>query len=380
MSGTLKRKMAPKRWAQVYTDRQDSILQKRLEKEQRDAEERAFILKQREEKRRQEKERAEYEAEVADEVASDSSADSPKGTRPPPKSPTKLRMVIRDCRHTIENLSPPPKQKDWSAHWGTCLACYLCNRPAINDCTVCPKCNLIYHNLCHSYQSGISSRYSSDICPNCDEEHQLDMLHYYEMVDKLRTEKIRSISAEIITRRAHVFLARKNLKWARQMITMIQAIVRGKMARNKYKINRRSFFRVVLMNILQLPQYADVPLKHILLVITINDTYKNIQLFRFDKTAETVFDETILVPGIAAYMTVIFTLGVREEVYTYNLVGQAQLSVRDMVNAAHRKEYVLNFMDNILVSIRNILYAYYSICVPYVAYYDGCVHRHDVYQ
>src|SRR4051812_31754056 len=31
-----------------------------------------------------------------------------------------------DCKHSIDNVVPPPKQADWHAHWGTQLMCHIC--------------------------------------------------------------------------------------------------------------------------------------------------------------------------------------------------------------------------------------------------------------
>lgn len=352
MLATLSRKMAPKKWSQVYSERADAIQVRRQDKEKMLEQERKIILRARKERMEQ------MEANKNKETGVDS--DDPGDGNPSKMS--KVREAMNDCKRSIYNLVPPPSQLDWHAHWGSSLVCYICERPALTECTLCPKCNIISHHLCLQSQAMNTSGASpSSSCPNCAETYQAELDNYYREVERLKYERMLEISAEMVTRRAHVFLAVRRLAKAKYMLTRIQACVRGIIQRIKYRVMKRPHLRVVLLNVNQLPALPEAVTKNGLLIITVMDTFKNIQLFRFDKPLESIMAETVLVPGVASYMTLILTIASKEEAYSFTLTAQAQLCVRDMVSSSMKKEFVLNFMEKILVSLLSP-YSHASLC------------------
>jgi hypothetical protein len=98
-----------------------------------------------------------------------------------------------------------------------------------------------------------------------------------------------------------------------------------------------------------------------LIIIAVHDTFKNMQLFRYDKTVENLLaGEMILIPGICLYHTLLITIcmkdtGTGNGVYT--LIGQAQLQIRDIGKRTKKSsEITLNFLERI--SVNNCLFLF----------------------
>jgi len=328
----------------VYTEKAEQIKQHWADKAKIDAIERELTLKERRE-RIEALKRAEEAEEEENQIIN---------------SPTKSKYnksALFECRRTVFNLSPPPTHGDWHGHWGNCLLCYICEKPAVTDTTRCSKCNIIAHVLCMQYKIMNSDHPEHrDMCPHCEEALRMEEEFYQREVDRLKYERLLELSATMVTRRAHVYLAMKRYERTRQSIRHIQAVCRGIITRLRYKIQRRAVLRVVLLNILRLPALPEPIMKTGLLVMTVMDTFKGIQLFRFDVPLETVLEESLLVPGLASYMTLVFTLCLKEEVYTYAMLAQAQICIRDMINPAQKKEVGLNLMEKIQVTLLDGIY------------------------
>lgn len=335
----------PKKWNQVYTERAEEIKRQWAERDRIESEERELMLKSRRERMENLKriESLEYPYENNDEEEEENQL-----VNSPVKS--KYKKPIMDCKRTIYNLAPPASQMDWHEHWGSSLLCYICDKPAVTEMTRCPKCNVVAHILCVNSQPMRYDRPDGqDLCPHCEESRRKEQEFYEQEIERLKYQRLLEISAAMVTRRALVYLAMKRYDRTRQSIRRIQAVCRGIIARLRYRIQRRAFLRVVLLSILHLPNIPEQVLRNGLMVVTIMDTFKGNQIFRFDQSLETVLEEKILIPGLASYMTMVFTLCTKEEVYTYSMIAQAQLCIRDMVNPSKRKDVNLNFLEKIQV-------------------------------
>eukprot|EP01039_Chlorochromonas_danica_P004438 gene4438-4862_t len=64
----------------------------------------------------------------------------------------------------------------------------------------------------------------------------------------------------------------------------------------------------------------------------------------------TLLLHTLLIPGLASYMTLFLTLVIKEDIHSYSLLAQGQLAVRDMINPAVKKAFRVNFLEKIWVS------------------------------
>ena len=309
--------------------------------------------------------------------------------------------VFRECKHTATNLLPPPKQLDYSAHWGTTLLCYACSKPAINDCTVCSKCDMVVHNLClaerelnqhmpnllvslRTRSRSLNSENFKDFynppslmnnntleaghkCPNCEETFEADMRYYESIVKRLKEERLHNFYASMIGYRILIFIEKCRLNRKKVKIVKLKATFRGILARKKFQQMLQSKQqKILLLHLLQLPLILKE--SDSLIIITIFDTFKNLQLFRFDKTIENVFHETIMVPGVSYSHTLLISIAVKDEHNAnYSLIGQAQLSIRDISLRTRKCDITLNFLERITVS------------VP-CSYLYLCFHRNLIYQ
>ncbi len=76
----------------------------------------------------------------------------------------------------------------------------------------------------------------------------------------------------------------------------MQSIFRQRLARVKFKNWRKSLLRVVIVEIKGLPLKIQT-LENAVVIVTVVDTFRNVQLFRFDKTTEEVRKEAFFIPG-----------------------------------------------------------------------------------
>jgi hypothetical protein len=315
-----------------------------------------------------------------------------------PSTSLELSMfTFRECKHTADNLVPPPKQLDWNVAWGSQLLCYLCNEPAINDCTICKKCNSVVHHLCLAEaiqkeglggvgigpggrtiaggglrplkmltrQSSVSSFHNltaNHKCPNCEETYQADMKYYEKLILHLKEQRKQQLSATLIGYRALMFLEKCRVKKKKKHLIKIQAIVRGVLTRKKIQQNVLSKIqKLILLQFFHFPSFimkaamegetnSNNNNNDIIIIISTHDTFRNCQMFRFDKTPSNIFHDIIMIPGMAWNHTLLVTLGIRENMTgTYSLVGQAQLSVRDISRKTKRSDITLNFLERIAV-------------------------------
>ncbi len=329
---SLERKTPAKKWGKIYTERVDHLIKQRDKKLQAFANERRSSM---------------------DSAATGECDSLPK---------LSLAAFMRNCKHTVDNVVPPPRQLDWNIHWGTQLLCYICSTPAYSDCIVCSKCNLIAHQLCSEslhIKSNVQrpklwvmkSRVSPSTqhtCPECKEAFQNDVDFYQKIVDSLRDEKIRLHCANVITKRAKIFIEKKRAIRKKISVILIQSLFRGKLVRVKYLTDLRSKPRIVILKFKQLPRFA--PGVQSVTIVTVVDTFKDVQLFRYDKTTEQSLCESIMIPGITWYMTIVVTIAAREDGNSFYIVGQTQLCMRDLDDMMKHKELVLQFFEKVSVS------------------------------
>ncbi len=311
-------------------------------------------------------------------------------------------VVLRDCKHTAENLVPPPKQMDWSVSWGSQLLCYLCNEPAINDCTICKKCNMVAHQLCivegnlkensrnnpilglhHAFnplkiQTSLRQSFTgadqiiNHKCLNCEEAYHADLKYYEKLILRIKEEQQMHLSATRIGYRALIFIEKCRLMKKKKKIIKIQAIVRGVLVRKHIQqMIYKKQIKIIILQFLLLPHF--LMNQDCIIIITTHDTFKNSQFFRFDKDLSNVFNEVILIPGFSWYQTLIITIGIKEvNTGSYSLIGQAQLSLRDIAKMSRRIDVTLNFLERITVSTNTYLSVLPYLTVSNSFFRSGC--------
>jgi hypothetical protein len=305
-------------------------------------------------------------------------------------------LPLKDCKHTAENLHPPPTQLDWNPSWGSQLLCYVCCEPAINDATMCKKCNMVAHFLClnnpaneddgfhlppikmsNTRQSFFGKSYkdvnTAHRCPNCEETFTADMHYYEQLIMKIKEERQRELCATLIGYRALIFIYRCRMSKKKKALVKIQAYFRGILTRKSLMPLLSKQQKTVVLQFTHLPScivgsnkdlatmstnsnsVTAVPLMpECLIIIAVHDTFKNMQLFRYDKTVENLLaGEMILIPGICLYHTLLITIGMKDSGTgngVYTLIGQAQLQIRDIGKRTKKSsEITLNFLERISV-------------------------------
>lgn len=337
----IKKRNPLKKWSQIYTERVDQIKEKKVIK-QKDIERKSFYFFL------PDNEKEHFILEDWEKKM-----DSPEFMKK-----DALLKAFRSARSTEININPPPDQSDWNSQWGCQHLCYICNKPAISDISICTKCDMVAHKLCvlqfnfksssiKSYHE-LSKELRDHRCPQCYETMAADIQYYEQFVNKIREKKLEDLCADIIGKRVLVFVEKKKLQRKKAAIIKVQAMLRGISTRLKIKTILRQRFRVVLIDIKSLPSFLK---ESGVVIITVHDTFKNSQIFRFDKTYETALTETIMIPGLSWHQSVLINIGVKDETvtYAYSIVGQAQLAIRDITNFNKKNEIKLNFQEQIMV-------------------------------
>lgn len=272
----------------------------------------------------------------------------------------------RHGKQHIDNMPPPPRQKPWDPALGMQLLCDLCNIPALNNSIICKKCNIVCHTHCiqkikSTGRKLFQGHHSLEewSCPHCEESLVADLTYYNAMVTKLREEKMHNLCANMIIKRMMIFLERKKLARKMKAVVKLQAVFRRKAAHMKFSQWKKNIMRLIILEITALPSkllnecYSPSGASP-MVVVTVHDTFKNIQLFRFDRTIPETFSDAFFIPGITAHMSVFITIAMKEEIYNYSMVGQCQLALRDIQQIDVTKPFVLKFSDRI--SVRNAIF------------------------
>ena len=345
---SFQRRHAPKKWGEVFSERVDEILSRR---DARQRQESVSVC-------------SAGSAGLDDESVSVASSALP------------LRSFVRTARRTVSSVVPPAAQSDWRSHWGNALACYLCHRPAVCECVVCAKCNVVAHTACVEERDSTSSFSSSSssakkahkpsrvrlalsasqrkvspapphVCSFCEEALQADEAHYQRLVERVREEKLRQYCAVVIARRMRIFLEKKRATRKKFSILLLQAFLRGKIRRRQYLNELHTQPRTVVLKLRDLPAALSA-LSHVV-VLTVHDTFKNVQLFRYDKTVQQCAEEAIIIPGLTWHVTLLVTLAVREDGQSFFVLGQAQVAVRDIENILKPRDITMHFYEKVVV-------------------------------
>jgi hypothetical protein len=211
------------------------------------------------------------------------------------------------CRHNLENLHPPPKHLAWSTTWGSNILCEVCSLPAVTDCTICQKCNNVTHTQCLLDTDQSPHNYD---CPNCLESIGIENDYYQKMLRRLEHERRIERDARKIAKRLVVVVERKRLGKKRRAAITIQKSIRRFLAQRRYKKWLRAQMRLVTVKLSYIPA-ALVP--DGVVVMTVYDTLKNLQSFRLDATTEGAMKQGFLIPGVAANMSLLFTIARKDE-------------------------------------------------------------------
>jgi len=216
-------------------------------------------------------------------------------------------------------------------------------------------CNSITHDLCiSSYQNPrVPSGYlnkNNHICFNCVDFIDGDIEHFMQMKTRDIEYRTKVASATIIARRAVIFLEQRRLQRKVRAIILIQSVFRRQIAKLKFESWKRSKLRVLVVELLSLPQRIS---ENGLVVLCAMDTFSSTQLIRIDKRGDSCVKESFLIPGVTAQMAIYLTLAVRDESVSnaqYVMVAQGQISLRDLSGKVEKKHITVNFFDRIKVS------------------------------
>ena len=211
------------------------------------------------------------------------------------------------CRHNLENLEPPPEALPWKNSWGSKILCEMCNLPAVTDCTVCRKCNAICHNQCIVDVGDTVNGYE---CPQCLETMEIENNFYETVLIKLESDRKMERCTKKIAHRLLILLERKRLAKKRRCAVIIQSTIRRFLARKKYLWWLRAQMKLVTVKLLHIPHSL---IENGVVVLTVWDTLKNSQSFRLDVTAEAAMKQGFLIPGVAANLSILFTIARKEE-------------------------------------------------------------------
>ena len=115
-------------------------------------------------------------------------------------------------------------------------------------------------------------------CAECAEHAKAEVDYYNRERHKLIKDREHLLLARKIAKRMITYTIRQRFKRQRAVTILIQSLIRKHMIRKKFGQWRRNQIRVVSIDLMQAPKVDNG-----LIVWTIVDTFKNVQLFRLDK-------------------------------------------------------------------------------------------------
>jgi hypothetical protein len=282
----------------------------------------------------------------------------------------KIKLYERSftCRRTIENLKPPSELVFYRPHWKVSTLCDICMKPALSDSIICNFCDIIVHIGCHEISpeesafvftpktnaitpkalttpknnlltpkktpdppgtpkiTGSKLDYSKIlVCKNCREtQREEEKLHHVDY-EKVCEERRLHLFGKYLSKIVYTHVTRRNYLRQKQGITKIQSILRGYFMRKRFLQFRRRSLRVLHMQPTLLPKLDSKSM----LIFTIFDNVKNVQLFRLDRQCDRMSEEGFIIPGIATSVNFVLTL-VTLEGQHHLIVGQASFSLRDV--------------------------------------------------
>lgn len=307
----------------------------------------------------------------------------------------KVKLYERSfsCKRTIENLRPPSELLQFKPGWRTATLCDICMKPALSDSIICHFCDIVVHLGCHELKAedssfpmtpkqkdtptnlttpkhastpkartpsatgtprtpgsmGISRVMSAQlagkvlVCKNCREtqvaEHMLHDMDYDKVVEERRLQLFGKYLSKIV----YTFVTRRNYLRQKAGITKIQSILRGYFCRKKFLQARRRHLRVLHLQPILIPKVDNKSM----LIFTVFDNVKNVQLFRLDRQCDRMSEEGFIIPGIATNVNLVLTL-VNIEGQHHVIAGQASFSLRD-VDAFKAQDIIFSLTTNISV-------------------------------
>lgn len=267
----------------------------------------------------------------------------------------KAKVNALKSKPTLQTLAPPKQHANWNASWGSQLLCHICGLPGISDTVICQKCDNIAHKQCIEFSlldKGITrityATFAGYQCDSCSESIQVENDWYTRTKKELQEEDRTDTAARRIAKRCLILMERKRLAEKKAAVIKLQAAARMMVQLKKYLFWKRAQMRLVTIDVTRFPPPT---IENGVVVLTLFDTYKNIQSFRLDKTIEEALREKFLIPGLTANMTVVLTLAKEVDLHDgskrYFMYAQAELNLRDMRHFDRANTYSLNFVEKI---------------------------------
>lgn len=237
----------------------------------------------------------------------------------------KLNQRSFTCKRTMENLAPPSELAQYRPYWKVSTLCDICMKPALSDSIICNFCDIVVHigchelspqdsaffsftpktvptpkflttprntatprSLCGTPKVGVTVDYGKVLmCKNCRETKKAEEALHLQDYDKVVEERRLQLFGKYLSKIVFTFATRKNYLRQKKGITKIQSVLRGHLMRKRFLQTRRRSLRVLHMQLTQLPKLDSKSM----IVFTIFDNVKNIQLFRLDRQCDRMTDE-----------------------------------------------------------------------------------------
>ena len=227
----------------------------------------------------------------------------------------KLRSKGFSCKRTIRNMTIPKPLSNWKEEWGCQLLCVICNMPSIYECAVCKTCNAVAHRLCilKSFKKQLLMDSVDDNhliqlfeCESCKESMQAEFMYYQKVLDAIVVERMKHQAKVMIDQQLKAQLMRQRFIITKKSVVRIQSTFRKFRARRVFYMWRRTQPRVVVIEVCNIfpmiyPALHDIPLPPGILVLTIVDPIRHLQVMRFEKKLSKVADEGIYICKLALF-------------------------------------------------------------------------------
>lgn len=276
---------------------------------------------------------------------------------------SKMKSPAFSCKKTLENLTEPSPLLTWKSHWGSQNMCSICVLPCLSESITCQTCNSVSHYSCIlNYGDDTENENKSDDksigtlilggkseynCTHCVQNTINDKEHHDKLHNKLLDERIYKVFSRFVAKRMITYMEQRRYLKKKKSISLLQRILRKKIARKNFYSWRRCQLRVLVIAFDSFPQV----LESALVVITLVDTIKHAQLFRFDKFGNGSLFSPILIPGMTAHMTIVITVcSLRDDGSSnpsYIALSQAIFSIRDVVDFLEKRVFELKFTNKI---------------------------------
>jgi hypothetical protein len=208
---------------------------------------------------------------------------------------------------SLQHFEMPEPPARWQFCWGKNVHCYFCKRPTISDSVSCLHCGSIAHRLCaqearssetnielairSSSKRMVSQKQSGFICESCSTFYAGETQYYMKCYDKLAEVKYRDFCKGVISKALVTYITRcRQIKKERALQLLRNAMKRYSLVK-MYHIWKRSCLRVIVLDVVGLPNVVTDMNDKCIIILTVVDPVKHAQLFRIDKKPDTVIDE-----------------------------------------------------------------------------------------